>query len=158
MADHLDLEDVMRVRSVSRTWHEIFSTPEFCLEVIKKHFPSVWVRLYKSLDAAGQDAAKTSLSKWLPGAAADRIRRHNGRYHSMSVYHYNYERAKRMPRQLQIERQYNNGRVAFRMHHYGLITRDLRTGVLTEFLDENRASIVDWFLSNQYLISSNVSP
>lgn len=78
--DYLDLEDFLTARSVSRKWRESWSDCSVSMQMIKVHFPSVLQSSYKSLDEENQVTAKQNLSKWLPDAARNRIKREQGRY------------------------------------------------------------------------------
>lgn len=143
VANYLSLEDVFTFRSVSQSWHKVFSNPAFCLSLVRIHLPSAWAQFSVRLLANPVRGvfANESFLRWFQGAVMARLRRRHGRYHSMLIYYYNYHRSGQLPRQHQIERKYNNGWVAFRMHESGVIARNLRTGFCTQYLEQNRKNI-----------------
>lgn len=142
VASHLELEDIFTLRAVSQSWHVNFSNPDFCLGIIQKHFPYAWEQFANAKSiAGGEDSKKKRLLKWFQAAAMARRRRLHGRYHSTSTYYYNYTKANELTPEEQLERQYNNGKVAFRTRQSGILTRDLRTGQTSRFLEVNRKPI-----------------
>jgi hypothetical protein len=158
IADHLDLEDVIRVRSVSRQWSKRFSHPELCIGIVKKHFRSVWEHQYKNVDVSIQDMTKQALQKWLQDAVLERIRRQRGIYRSMLVYYNNYHGDVSVQQRLNRERQYSNGRVAFLTNRTAITVKSLRDEVIDIFMDENRTPIKDWLLSDKFLLAVHPSP
>jgi F-box domain len=150
IAEHLDLEEVIRARAVSRTWNRAFSSADFCIGIIKTHFRPVWEKRYKRLSAGQQNVQKEVLRQWLSRAAKDRIRRQHGRYRSTSIcqqvdYDIN-------------DWQYKNGRIAFRRDSSAFIVKDLRTGSIVTYLDENRVALGTWLLSDDFLIAVKNGP
>jgi hypothetical protein len=85
IAQHLELLDVITLRSVSRAWSETFSSADFSIGLIKIHFRPIWESRSRVLAADQQQVEKRVLMEWLRGATRRRIRRQNGRYQSMSI-------------------------------------------------------------------------
>ena len=143
VSSYLDLEDLFQLRSVSRSWYNNFTSPDFCLGVIEQHFPSAWLGFAEQLkiNSAGGIIDKGNLLKWFQGAAMARLRRRHGRYQSTSVYYYNHISFR--SEEEQFEQQYRNGRVAFRASSSGILTRNLRTGQTSRFLQKDRQSILE---------------
>jgi hypothetical protein len=158
IVDHLDLKDIIKLRSVSRNWNKRFSHPEFCIGIVRKHFRSVWEYQYKNLNVSAQDVMSGALQKWLQDAILKRIRRLHGSYQSMSVYYNNYHGDVLVPQRLIRERQYNNGRVAFQPNRTAITVKSLRDDVIDVFMDENRTPIKDWLLSDKFLLVVHPSP
>ncbi len=163
IANHLGLEDVMRARCVSRTWSRIFSSPDFCIGVIKKHFPLVWQSQYVSLNPSEHGEAKVRLQKWLQKAALARIRRQRGQYHSMAVYRHHFEDLRggplRHPEDPLEDRKYCNGRVIFRKSPYSFVVKSLRSNDTRTLMTENRTPMVHrWWISDHYLFAQSKHP
>ena len=169
LVEHLDLEDVLNARCVSRAWHSLFTSEDFCLDIIKLRFRSKWENDYAPLNTKGRDAAKSALSMWLTGQAKDRIRKLHGQYDSMEVYWYNknveeQDLPDRATRDGPTDHQYCNGRIAFKMQSRSVIVRNLRSvGSLVEeqsktFRDRNREPIDKFLLSDEWLIWQKSSP
>jgi hypothetical protein len=150
IAEYLDLEDVIRARSVCRSWNKTFSSSDICIGIIKTHFRPVWEKRYRCLDAGQQLVEKEALRQWLSGAANHRIRRQHGRYHSMSIYH-------QFDHTIE-DWQYKNGRVAFKPSSAKFIVRDLRTNLTVNYMDENRVEFTVWSLSDKFLIALKNGP
>jgi hypothetical protein len=152
ITQHLDLEEVVSLRSVSRKWNETFSSAEFCLGIIKMHFRLVWEKHY-NLNTDQKLLEKESLMKWLPGAIRDRIRRQHGRYQSMSIL----PRDGRMTSDWS-DWQYKNGKIAYRVSRSAISVRDIRTNLTATYMDENRLSLENWHLSDEFLLAAKKGP
>jgi F-box domain len=150
IAQHLDLREIIILRFVSRTWNKIFSSADFSIGVIKRHFRPVWEVRFRCLTAAQQVAEKNALSQWLPEAARDRIRRQQGRYQSMSIY--------RQSRYTILDWQYKNGRIAFRHGPGAIVVRQLCTDQTATYVDDNRVHFVKWHLSDEFLLVAKNGP
>lgn len=150
IAQHLDLQEVIILLSVSHAWKKAFSSPDFCIGIIKTHFRSVWEERYRCLSTGQQLVDKMALAQWLPGAVRDRIRRQKGQYQSMSVY--------RESRLTILDWQYNNGRIAFRRGYGAITVRELRTDQTTTYMDENRIRFTNWHISDEYLLVAKSGP
>lgn len=108
---YLELEDLLRARQVSHKWNVQFSTPDFCIGVIKHRFRSTWENDYnRSLeDPEHIEIQKERLKAWLPRAIKHRLRWGKDRYYDIAQFGYS-EAISRHARHLH---QYRNGRVAF---------------------------------------------
>ncbi len=163
VADHLNLEDVIKARCVSRTWNQLFSSPDFCIGVIKKHFQLVWQNQLFSMNPTEHSDAKARLQKWFQNAALARIRRQHGQYSSMAVYRYHFEDLRndplRHPEDPLEERKYCNGRVAFRKSPYSFIVKSLRSNDTWTLMTENRTPMAHrWWISDRYLFAQSKHP
>lgn len=142
VASHLELEDIFRFRVVSRSWHRMFSSPDLCLGMIQKHFPWARERFTDVTEiTTKQDAERQRLLEWFQAASINRLRKLHGQYHSTSTYYYDYIVSNRLTQELQLDRRYGNGRVAFRTSESGILTRNLKTGQLLHFMEKNRHPI-----------------
>jgi len=153
----------MRARRVCRAWNAKLTSEEFCVDTIKLHFRSLWENSYASLDAGNQELAKTNPSKWLTGAAMDRIVRLHGQYHSMEVYWYNWDLDERFltsPYRPSgpADPQYSTGKIAFRVDSRTLVVRSLSAELSQVFRDENREPIDKFLLSDEFLIGQKSNP
>ncbi|OWO98586.1 hypothetical protein B2J93_2904 [Marssonina coronariae] len=83
---YLGLEDLLRIRCVSRSWNAAFSDENFCLFLLKNHFPKKYED-FSSLEAdhdadnlhLKQQQARVSLKAWFEDAIRARVRRVQGR-------------------------------------------------------------------------------
>jgi hypothetical protein len=141
---------VITLRSVSRAWNKTFSSADFCIGVIKTHFRPIWERRYRGLTADQQLVEKEALTQWLPGATKERIRRQNGQYQSMSVYH--------QSSHLVSEWQYRNGRIASKQSQNSILVEDLRANLKETYMDENRVDLENWLLADEYLVAAKNGP
>jgi hypothetical protein len=137
IARYLDLDDIMRARRVSRKWNGQFSSPDFCIGVILHHFRGTWEHEYnKSLEGEGEILLeKVRLKDWLPGAVKRRIRRKQGYYYRRYWFHNEYRGD--IPHSIQIsdERQYSNGRVAFK-NQGRIVVKSLDVSISSECFRE----------------------
>jgi F-box domain len=150
IAQHLELLDVITLRSVSRAWSETFSSADFSIGLIKIHFRPVWESRSRVLAADQQQVEKRVLMEWLRGATRRRIRRQNGRYQSMSINRRSYNRVS--------ARQYKNGRVAFKQGPGAILVEDIRTSLGAKYIDENRIDFGEWLLSEDFLLAATNGP
>lgn len=151
VTQHLDLEEVISLRSVSRKWNETFSSADFCLAgIIKPHFRPVWEKNYRCSDIDQKLPEKKKLMQWLPAAIKDRIRRHHGQYHSMSI----------LPRDgdIALDWMYKNGRIASRVNRSTISVRDIRSNLTARYMDENRLDLGRWHLSEEFLLAAKNGP
>jgi hypothetical protein len=147
---HLELLDILTLRSVSRAWNETFSSADFSLGLIKIHFRPVWERQYQILAADQQPVEKRALMQWLPGATRARIRRQHGRYQSMSINRRSYN--------LVSAWQYKNGRIAFMRGPGAILVEEIRTNLEAKYIDENRLDFGEWLLSEDFLLAATNGP
>lgn len=160
VAQFLNLDDLLRARSVSRAWNERFCSPDLCVHFIKLHFRSIWEKSYRSLESEAQELAKVTLSKWFPRAAVKRLRRQHGNYRSLTVFRY----AKLHNRWFEFgdhtrDALYNSGRIAFRTDSRTIAVQSLTGDALPKMLmDADRAPIGDWLLSDQFVIAQKANP
>jgi hypothetical protein len=123
VAKHLELEDILRARDVSHKWKCQFSSPDFCVGIIKNRFGGTWDRNYnRSMKDLGEiRAEKERLSNWLPSAIKHRLKWKYGKYHQPSHFYYHSLEGTSSPSD---KHQYCNGRVAFR-EDQGIIVKSL---------------------------------
>jgi hypothetical protein len=118
------------------------------MRIIKRHFRTQWEKTVME-----DTTAKERLVNWLPTAALKRVRKLQGKYLSMSIYHY--QRAGRLlPAHYEVEHQYDSGRVAYKFGE-GIVVQTLNQGHLMQprvYSEGNRIPIQDWLLSNDFLV------
>jgi hypothetical protein len=151
ISQHLDLEEVIALRFVSRKWNEIFSSAGFCLGIIKTHFQPIWEKWYRCLTADQKLLEKEALMQWLPGAIRDRIRRQHGHYHSMSIL-------PQEPLPFSLDWQYKSGRIAYRDSTSAITVREIRTNLTATYMDKNRLDLQRWHLSDEFLLAAKNGP
>jgi hypothetical protein len=155
----LGLEDFLSALSVSRAWNQRFSSPDVCISIIKLHFRSTWETSYSCVESGAQERAKTTLSRWLPGAAVKRLRRQHCKYRSVQTIPYG-KPEREWVRYSQANRDalYNNGRIAVRVDARTISVQSLIADKPPRFLmDINREPIEEWLLSDRYLIAQKSS-
>ena len=145
ISDYLDLEDILNIRLVSRSWNELFTSPDICVGTIKKHFYPVWDRRFRHLNLVPKEEPRT----WLQHAAINRLRRLHGLYHCVAVY----EEVHCASSERSSSQQYCNGRIAFKLGIGDrILVRDLRSESEVIFVDERRESIGYWLLSDDMIV------
>ncbi|PBP23951.1 hypothetical protein BUE80_DR005103, partial [Diplocarpon rosae] len=165
---YLGLEDLLRIRRVSRSWRAAFSNEDFCLFLLKNHFPQKYDQEYSSLEAdhgadnlqRKQQQARVSLKTWFEGAVRSRIRRAQGRYHSTSRNRYADPEASGSGTGYTVKNpQYHHGRIAF-LHPGGrkFIVKSLCSDAEGQFTNENREPFHSetWLLSDEYIIAMTI--
>ncbi|KAE9372108.1 hypothetical protein N431DRAFT_236388 [Stipitochalara longipes BDJ] len=150
ITQHLELEEVITLRSVSRKWNDTFSGDDFCLGIIKTHFRPVWEKYNRCSNADQKLVQKEALIQWLPEAIRGRIRRQHGQYHSMSIL--------RWDGRMNSDWQYMNGRIACRNSHSTISVIDIRTSSMATYVEENRLDFGIWHLSDDYLLAAKNGP
>lgn len=152
----LPLEDLFTLRSVSRRWRNILSSPEFCREMIKEHFEPQWKRTNKHIWEIDDGDNDDRAMEWFQHSANARVRRQRGQYHSMVAYWYGF--SQQVP-QAHYECQYSNGRLGLRYRDSMIQVKSLRSSCVDQFYtDENREPIKEFLLSDRYLIGLKTSP
>lgn len=157
----LDFQDFLIAFEVSRAWKQRFSSPDVCLNVTKRHFRSTWENSYNSLASKDQELAKYKLSQWLPGAAANRLRRQHYKCRSWKSFEYGKDHGPGYiwpgPADF-VDGLYNNGTVGFlvtkRTITVQAVTGDERP---RSFQNPDRAPIEVWLLSDRFLIAQSSS-
>lgn len=150
IAKYMDVREIIRARRVSRKWNVIFSNPDFCIGVIKFHFRGSWESNYnKSLKGSEKRAEKARLSDWLSRAAKWRMRREQGHYTHMSLFHF--EAAYNNPDLLN-DLQYSHGRVAFKSSDR-ITVKSLDDSSTMVFVDPDRQKLDKWLLSDELLVA-----
>lgn len=161
LLDYLDLEDSMNLRHVSRSWRSAFTDPEFCLEILKRHFREKFEADYRTLHSlyrgkdlkVQEDQTMNKLKVWLEDYAVRRLHRIRGHYHSMAIY-YN-ETIDIGTYEVTAEPQYSNARIALcKDNKRTLVVRCLRSGTQERFATEGRHVFDQWTLSDKYLVAT----
>lgn len=140
MAKHVELEDILRFRSVSRAWHEAFANVDFCNGLAQEHFPALSTREFAH--QVGQDGLRrVDHPVTIQDAILRRVRLRHGCYTSRAVYSYG---TPDKPIDFVTRQQYCQGRFAFQAHSYGIKVICLKTnaGVLCTEPDRARISVV----------------
>ena len=150
VVQHLDLQESITLRSVSRKWKDTFSGEDFCLGIIKMHFRPVWEKYNRCLNPDQRLIEKKSLMQWLPKAVRGRMRRQQGRYQSMFIL--------RHDDMIHTVWQYKNGRIAYRDIGGSISVKDIRKKSTASYMDQNRLSFGIWHLSDDYLLATKNSP
>jgi len=150
VAQHLDLEELIKLRSVSRRWNDTFSGEDFYLGIIKTHFRPVWEDYNRCLNADQKLVQKEALIQWLPEAIRGRIQRQQGRFHSMSIL--------RHDNMMISDWQYKNGKIAYREIQGALSVKDIRKNSTATYMDQNRLNFGIWHLSDDYLLAAKNGP
>ncbi|CAL3966983.1 unnamed protein product [Diplocarpon coronariae] len=166
---YLGLEDLLRIRCVSRSWNAAFSDENFCLFLLKNHFPKKYED-FSSLEAdhdadnlhLKQQQARVSLKAWFEDAIRARVRRVQGRYHSTSRYRHVDPRVPASAGEHAVYNpQYNNGRIAFlNQGERTLVVKSLYSDAEGQFVNENREPFHPeaWLLSDEYIIAMTIHP
>lgn len=151
IANYLDIEDLIRMKIVSRTWNKIFSDKEFCLQMIKKKFPHAMNCQTKDLKTDSNiEIPIVDPTVWLRHAIINRVRRERGFSSNMMRYDLRCNYPK-------LNLKYCNGRIAFQKD--GIFdVRNLRTQNRSTFTTPDRQTIYSWILSDQYLIGLMHAP
>ncbi|RDL38295.1 uncharacterized protein BP5553_02635 [Venustampulla echinocandica] len=153
---YLDLEDLMRARSVSRHWRRAFSNPDFCDGIARWYFRPTWENIHGGTDPDELNDKKQAFVDLLPRVASKRIRRLRGKYSSISADSYaipNYTTSFR-----NTNRQYCNGRVAYNKDPESILVKNLLTNLAIVITEENRIKLEHWLLSDQFVIAWTVNP
>ncbi|CCU81133.1 F-box domain protein [Blumeria hordei DH14] len=151
IANYLDIEDLIQMKIVSRTWNKIFSDKEFCLQMIKKNFPFAINCQTKDFKTdSTREIPIDDPTVWLRHAIINRVRRERGLSSNMMRYdlRWNYPKPKL---------KYCNGRIAFQKDGI-FVVRNLRTQNRSTFTTPDRQTIYSWILSDQYLIGLMHAP
>lgn len=150
IAKHLDLEEVIRARHVSKSWLDVIGGCETSLKMLKFHFPLVWEREFKHLSRAEQLSDKMSPQRALLTHSEKLARRKRGLYLSTTTY--------QLPTALH-NFQYCNGRIAFQQSTWDPIhVWSLLSNARKSYVDENRESLYPWKLSDSLLICQKRRP
>lgn len=145
--DFLDLEDFMRARSICQLWRKKFSSPDLCMGIVNKYFPSMQEDISQFDHSKDEDTVRLELDSRLPIAASKRIKRLQGHYTSMAEYKHN----NRFPTSIE-KTKYCNGRIAVNKDERTVVVQDLRSHRTIIITEENRTALVEWSLFDQYLI------
>lgn len=152
VTEYLELEDLVKAQHISRAWREKFTSPDFSMGLVKKHFRTRW-----ALSDLSDPATKTSLTNWLPKAARQRLRRQRGQFLSQATYHFRRGNAPLVARR-RLEPRYESGRVAYRFVDR-IVVQSLDRGHLAKpkvYMDKNRTNMSgDWLLADDLLITQN---
>ncbi|KAI1002018.1 hypothetical protein K3495_g6184 [Podosphaera aphanis] len=152
IANYLHLNDLVRIHSVSRSWRQIFSRPEFCLHIIKKHFQLAWEYYFKPHNPSSTIIGGTpNPYKWLLRASVERIKRERG---LASVFKFKFEFEFNWQ---DLPFQYCNGRIAFQKDGIFEI-EDLFTHSRSTITTLNRRTMHKWLLSNHLLVGIMFGP
>jgi hypothetical protein len=147
---HLSLEDILVLRGVSRKWKSSLSSTEFCLEMIKEHFRPYWEWSIKDVEPKAGVERKEFVVEWFKRAAIERVRREYGLYHSMAMFSHGIPQNEPLPRSY---RHYSNGRLGWKVGDSRFQVKHLSSGFADKlYMDENRAPMERWLLSDKHLI------
>ncbi|KAF7899114.1 uncharacterized protein EAF01_008327 [Botrytis porri] len=161
VVEHLDLEDFMFMRRVSRDWREKLSNEKLCASLLKIHFRKTWEIKFKSLE---NNDRQLKVDDFLD-MCIRRLKRDRGMYDE--VMHYDYLSdpnddsfySKWCHEDCYRQRfQYKSGRIAMRKDPTTIQVIDLRTHVSRRYMHESRYNFDYWVLSDQMLVAYFDSP
>ena len=149
VAPYLELEDFMRVRSVSRNWRAAWEAPAVVLHFSQRYFP-VMLRGWKA-SAARDKCQSRGHASVLVRETAMLLKREYGKYCTMAVYSNSHPR---FPCCDTPDYVYNSGRVAYHSKEEARIfVTDLwNNSRRTYTLPQDKGPIGRWELNNNYLI------
>lgn len=154
--EHLDLEDFMSMRCVSKDWREKLSNEKLCASLLKVHFRKDWEVMFRS---SGDNDRQLKLDIFIE-LCTGRLKRDRGMYDQ--VMHYDYLSDPDEDRFYsewchetcyRKRFQYKSGRIAMRKDPTTIQVNNLRTHVSRRYVHESRYKFDNWFLSNQMLVA-----
>ncbi|POS83676.1 hypothetical protein EPUL_004742, partial [Erysiphe pulchra] len=147
IVDNLHLDDILRLRLVCRSWHQVFCDADICTHAIKKYFSLPINHYFKRSRRKNSTNLEEDREKrdWLRKFMINRIRREHGTLSKSFELNYDLDT-------YGFDLRYSNARVAQKVED-GFMMENLITRQRYNFgIPLNAGICQEWQLSDQYLL------